>query len=148
MISSEVPSNQPSFLATDPDLPSASSYFLHTPLPSVGEFNINISGSDIGEVSQASAPNDIVSEKGGNLGTENNDCLATETSGSQARPTEPGNKFVNPPLPLLLNPELMKGTGICIVSPVGQVSYLFLTWNGILVCSEWSLSCIARNPLN
>ena len=157
MTSSAVPGSQTSFLATDPELPSASTYFLHTPLPdyplpSLGEFSISITGNDADNVSQAAALSDPVPENSGNLATENSGCIATETSGRLetgnigSRAMEPGNDLVSPPLPLLLNPELMKGTGIHIVSPQVHVSCLsFLEWNrgmpAALECMNPLLHC-------
>ena len=94
------PSNPDSCLATEVSLPTASSYFLHTPLPDLGEFN------NIGSDSSAA-------------GTS----VADETPESKvAMVTRGGTQLINPPLPLLLNPELMKGTGIHLVSPQVHVS--------------------------
>ena len=57
--------------------------------------------------------------------------VAEETPESKvAMVTRGGTQLINPPLPLLLNPELMKGTGIHLVSPQVHVSssHLGMEW--------------------
>ena len=92
------PGNTDSCLATEENLPSASSYFLHTPLPTVPSSHI--------ATTTTSSPSNIVTS----------DQLVTSLSNSTSEPA------LSPGVPLLLNPELMKGTGIHIVSPQVHVS--------------------------
>lgn len=91
------PGNTDSCLATEENLPSASSYFLHTPLPTVPSSHI---------ATTTSSPSNMVSS----------DKSVTSLSKSTSEPA------LSPGVPLLLNPELMKGTGIHIVSPQVHVS--------------------------
>lgn len=86
-------------LATEEQLASAASYFLHTPLPTVP--NSSISSASSVTASPTRSASDV-----------NVPSLSKSTS-------EPN---LTPSVPLLLNPELMKGTGIHIVSPQVHVS--------------------------
>ncbi|XP_053393405.1 Golgi-specific brefeldin A-resistance guanine nucleotide exchange factor 1-like isoform X2 [Mercenaria mercenaria] len=81
-----------SCLATEENLPSAASYFLHTPLPTVPSSHI---------ATTTSSPSKTVSSE--------------KTVSSLSKSTS--EPVLSPGVPLLLNPELMKGTGIHIVSP-------------------------------
>lgn len=92
-----VPGPDNSCLATEPELPSAASYFLHTPLPTAG-FPV------------APSPNQQ-SPRGVPQGIS-----------SQALSRSPSDPVLTPAVPLLLNPDLMKGTNIQIISPQVHVS--------------------------
>ncbi|XP_060605825.1 Golgi-specific brefeldin A-resistance guanine nucleotide exchange factor 1-like isoform X2 [Ruditapes philippinarum] len=86
------PGNADHCLATEENLPSASSYFLHTPLPTVPSSHI---------ANTTSSPSKMVTS----------DKSVPSLSKSTSEPV------LSPGVPLLLNPELMKGTSIHIVSP-------------------------------
>ena len=83
--------------AADNEMPTASSYFLHTPLPNVP---------------MSTAVTNTSQQMPGSPGSVPTSPVRSPDSGV----------IVSPAVPLLLDPELMKGTSIHIVSPQVHVS--------------------------
>ena len=120
---SSLTGGQDSCLATEMVLPSASSYFLHTPLPDLGEFTIN-TGLDTSALTGTTVS-------------------GTTSESNVAMVTGHGTEVVTSSLPLLLNPELMKGTGIQIIPQVHVSNFSPLEWNsGMLTPVNWLFPCM------